>query len=555
MALCASNVLADRHEITFPVDDGIVDSQRTNLAFAHGGQIGLSIVINQSARSAKLFSFSVAEAKLISEVSLTPDFSPVDSTGRPQAILLNVHSNTGLVIVSGQDSNRIQKLMAFSADKDGLFSKLWISSFTPSSFSQIFNISFNRDGSRVYFIYNSDVEQDILFGEEQGFMRIKRSEIPGNSISTIAQNKGWFGSYSSAPVMTFSSFRQQLALIRTVDGVTIDTTDLSINEESAVLFNEARNQAIVLTHGMALVFAPKSDSLELESQVTPPAGVGSVVGQGFSHNGRFLIGYAGISIGDTKKARNEYVSYDLEQKTSHYLSVENTHSPIANGLILHPATQTIFVPLSIKVKPTPDGSFRFIHSGSRMIDIISLIADGSLARIGQVKIPNHSPGSPNPNRILGQTSSVSISATGALGFLSSQNGYLFTFDTFTGDIINDELIDSQTISSIHLLESIGLVVTANGTNKLLLVSVSTGPVVKRVQIKNGRTIIKGANFLSGARLEINGVEVDPVNRNPDNPGRELIIERGKNDFQKGESYEFVVINRDGLKSRPFTLTR
>jgi hypothetical protein len=555
LALCAATALADRREIIFPVEGGIASSQRTDLAFAYDGQIGFAIVYNQSITSAKLFSFSVVETKIISEISLAPDFSLINTSGTFQPILLNVHSNTGLVVVSGKDSSMVQKLMALSADKLGHMRKLWVDSFPACSFpSQDSNLSFNRDGSRIYFIYSTDVEHNALH-QEEGARTSAGTEVPSNLMLRWPKSGTRTNPYTSVQAETPSPFRQHLALLRVDDGRIVTTADLSINEPSSILFNEVRNQPIILASGRVFMFSPGSDLLEVEAIIEPPGDEGLIVGQGFSQNGHFLIGYAGFRIGSARKGEDVYVSYDLELRTSSHLSVENDHFPVANGMIFHPATGIMFAPLSLKVRKAPGGVFVFIPTGSRLTDVISLAADGSLARVLQVKIPNRSPRSPVPNRVWAETKSAAISTTGALGFLSSLNGYLFTFDTLTGEIINDELIDPKTIHSIHLLEHLGMLVTSNDTNKLLLVDVSTGPVVKIVEIKNGRTIIRGANFLSGARVEINGVDVDSANRNPDNPGREILIERGKKDFPRGQVFTVVVTNRDGLNSRPFTFTR
>ena len=94
----------------------------------------------------------------------------------------------------------------------------------------------------------------------------------------------------------------------------------------------------------------------------------------------------------------------------------------------------------------------------READIIGLRPDGFVTRVAQVKIPKHSLGSAGPNA-LSSYCNIEVSASGALAFIPSGNGRLFTVDTADGEIIRDVLINPiGGLVSIKLLEPLNLLV-------------------------------------------------------------------------------------------------
>ena len=121
---------------------------------------------------------------------------------------------------------------------------------------------------------------------------------------------------------------------------------------------------------------------------------------------------------------------------------------------------------------------------------------------------------------------------------------MFSFDTLTGEIVNNQLIDPTQLSYIHFLEHFNAVVCVTSKG-ITIVDVSAGPVITDVEISKRHTIIKGANLLSGARVEVNGEDLGIADRNPDNPGHEIILDRGKKHFLPGQPVNLIVINRDG----------
>jgi hypothetical protein len=215
----------------------------------------------------------------------------------------------------------------------------------------------------------------------------------------------------------------------------------------------------------------------------------------------------------------------------------------------------VLVPLSLKFKRIGENQLRKVRGTSRRSIILTFSADGTLAKTPVARMPKRSPDSHQRN-IVGSSSSIGISATGALGLLPSESGRVFAFDTSSGEIVDDLAVKPNGgLSSIQLLDPPGVIVFSRGGDKLVFVDVSTGPIIDTIEVLRTGTIIKGANFLSGVRVQINGVDLSPVSRNPDDPGHEIEINRGKRDFPRGQEFTVVVINRDGASSKPITVVR
>jgi hypothetical protein len=169
-------------------------------------------------------------------------------------------------------------------------------------------------------------------------------------------------------------------------------------------------------------------------------------------------------------------------------------------------------------------------------------------------LPRRSPGSDQGKNVIGPFNNAAMSPSGAIGFVSTHSLRLLSFDTLTGEIVNDVPLISENRTFISYSNQAGLLLYSSG-NKLVLEDVSIGPIISDAQVKGQQTIVKGANFLAGARVEINGLDLGVVNRNPENPGREIILDKGKRDFPAGQPFNVVVVNRDGLRSKAFTFQR
>lgn len=549
-ALASVTARADRREITFPRSDGEVTVWPGDIAFAHDGQVGFTLVYTNAGRAAVLFSFSPTESRVVDEFDLAPDFGIGNFL-----IAMKVHAEAGLVVVFGADSTGIPKVLALSSDREGHLRKLWLSQFSvPSVFPAGPALTFNDDGSRIYFIYDDPAPQSSLLsrGDRLDTESGITANQPRQSIALLCGALRFRG--RAPPQPTASSPRAlRLALVRAEDGSMVDTFALSFTDTSGSLFfNEVRNQLIALSGGIAYVFTPASNRLEVESSIAADFDGGE--GVDMSQNGGFLIAHAGYSPLTAKSGVNNYVVYDLELKKARTFLVNAKLFPFSNDLVFHRPTSTLFVPMKARLTQKRNGTISLVLGGFRETDILNLTAEGALTLTAQVELPEFSPESSVMNGLF-PFNNVVVSKTGALAFVASGNGRLFTIDTITGEIVNDELIDDKRLLSIHLVEPLNLLAFGTGTNKINLVGISTGPVVSSVSIKESRTIVSGKNFLTGTHIQINGVDLGLANRRADDPGHKIIINLGKKDFPRAQDFSVVVVNRDGLRSEPFTFRR
>jgi hypothetical protein len=544
LLLCVPYAFADRREIRFPVVSGRIAVHPEWIRFARDGQLGFAIEVSSQDSFAHLFSFSVTEGKIIDDFSLKPDFGA--GGGSTSSVLLKMHKETGLIVVYGHDSGNIQKVLALASDQAGHLSKLWTISYpaVPANLLPSEEVSFNTDGSKIYVIYTD----------------ITRGNPSQSTASTGKQDRRMFSIHSPFVVQPFfaaelpgaasGSVVKRVALLQADNGATIDTVTLPDGGlyDGTILFDDVHNRALALNDQSLYVFAPGSDRLEVESSIGP-APVSPNTGLAMSRDRRFVLSYAGYG-----SSGNVFYSYDLESKTMRTFAISAKFFPMSNLMTFHPATSALFAPLAGSIYDNPNGSFTVDLTGSRFASILDFMADGSLLHVGDLELPKDNPDGLGPN-VITPYNNIVVSATGAIGIVSSHNGHLFTFDTSTGEIVNDELIGIRGLRYIQLLEPLGLLVFDNGNDSLEIVDVNTGPVISDLRLKSDRTIIKGANFLRGARVQINGVDSGIANRNPDNPGHEIILSLGKRDFPRGHEFAVVVTNRDGLGSKPFTFER
>jgi len=544
LLLYIPNVIADQREITFPEDIDILNTHPGALSFVHSGQIGIINAFSSKNLSSHLFSFSVAEGKVIDEVNLSADFGTVSSDSSP-ITFMRVHSKTGVIIVYGHDPNGVQKVLAVASDGAGRFRKLWI-----ISYSQVDGlwpeVAFNEDGSKLYVVYT-----ELVSGApSQRPDLLHKRDLAVLIVQTLSRARLLFTMQppisNSAPVIP----RQRVALIRVKDGMTLATASLpDISPFGGILFDKTHKRAIALTEQSVYVLTSRGNSLEVESRIVAPEPSFNI-GLGVSRNGRYVVAYSGY---DLFNRNNTFYSYDLELKTARELSIKEEYFPESNLMTFYRRTNTLFVPLSGVIN-IADSNTADPLVGSRRANIITIATDGVLLQAANVELPEHSPGARGPNAITG-FNNIEISASGALGFVSSHNGRLFAFDTLTGEIVNDEPMDFNGLRYIQLLKSHNLLIADNARNKLVITDVSTGPVITSVLVKGNRTIIKGKNFLAGARVQINGEDLGIANRALSKPGRRITIPRGENDFPQGQEFSVVVVNRDGLSSQPFTFKR
>lgn len=563
LMVSGSTARADRRKLVFPIGH-TVSATAERLAFSYGGRVGLATasIQKEGERYGLVYSFSVPEARIIDDFDLRPDFG---SSRHSKLPLMSVHSETGLVMLYGADSNGILKLLALSAGQSGLLSKLWAISFPAGSLSaSLSGLAFNADGSRIYFIHRYPTSQSALPGTESAETP---DVLPVEIHTAIASPDEDDSSAPEDGVMVkprAGSPTLHITLLRAQDGAMLATTDLpdvGITGETSfhgwLIFDDARNRALAMAGRLMHVFAPGSDSLEIETSIdAKQLDVSDLIGKAISKDGRFVVGLYGYEVRTSTKGGGQMmlVSFDLDLKTAVAFSIKSRFTTDANAWTHHRPTDTLYVPLSLTYKRN-ERRIGQIRGTSRRSLILTFSADGTLIKSSTARVPKRSPDSSEPN-IVGSFNSIGISATGALGVLSTENGRVFAFDTASGEIVNDLAVKPNGgLSSIQLLDPPGVIVFRTRGNKLAFVEVSTKPIIDAIEVLSDRTIIKGANFLSGARVQIDGVELNVTRRNPEDPGREITIKRAKRDFPRGQEFTVVVTNRDGASSKTIIFAR
>ena len=412
LLLNASSVLAERREIQFPISDGLFSGHPSVLAFTPDGRIGFALVSDQKDGSGVLFSFSVSERKIIDEFDLKSDFGVRVDIKAP-IILMKKDSRVALILLYGISiPDGIQKIVAVAHDLTGHLSKQWAISYTAGSVWP--DVALNQDGSRIYVAHTSQqTGVPDKHRQARGHMFEKTSDDP--SVRNV----------------------QHLDLVRSEDGTTLAKATLSdAGDDVSVVFDEVNNRVIALAGTSANLFTSTNDILRLEATIGPTPELLTVFAPVITQDCRFVIGYSGFTGDAAGHAGNKFVSYDLERLTSRIFFIEDEFFPGTTLLTFHRATGALLVPLSAGFKEEPDGSVTFSFTSSRQGHIIAVGSDGSLQQRPDVMLPKRSPGGLGRN-VIGPFNNMTISPTGALGFVSTHSGRLISFDTLTGEIVND----------------------------------------------------------------------------------------------------------------------
>jgi hypothetical protein len=547
--------------LMFPVDDGALLAAPGFAASLFGGRVGLALSITGSPQSVKLFSFGVVESAIVDQVDLETDFGESASPFLPLANL-KVNESSGLVLVYGQNADGTQRLVALKAGLDGHLQRLWnISLPVNALLAAGSDLAISTDGSRIGWIYylptSSQTSSPFLSrSADREMQRIDefaqtKRERPVLVRASPSQTPGFWNAgdlREDAQV----PFERHLGLIRAEDGVQLDSVELSTATIFAsVYFDDLHDRIVALADQIAYVFEPDLDALAIQRTINAETIAPDLTGVGVSADGRFLVAYGGYLIGTSS---NVYVTFDLELGQFLELDLNEPLSPISNGFTFYPRTGVVFAPLlgAFQAGPSGGGSFRI--GGTREGDILALSPDGTLSRIANFKIPKHSNGDSEENALSGY-SNVEVSESGALAFIPSRNGHLFTFDASSGEIIEDNTISSE-LKSILLIEASNRLLASDfSSNRILVLQSETAPVISSVKVKKHKTLVNGENFLSGAQISIDGGSLGVATRSAENPGGQLVLSLGKKDFPRGRDFSFVVTNRDGRDSQPFTLHR
>lgn len=111
LMVSGSTARAEQRKLVFP--NTTVSAAPERLAFAYGGRVGFATasVRKEGEHYGLLYSFSVPEARIIDDFDLRPDFDLSKPSKLP---VMKVHSETGIVMLYGLDSNGIPTARAFS---------------------------------------------------------------------------------------------------------------------------------------------------------------------------------------------------------------------------------------------------------------------------------------------------------------------------------------------------------------------------------------------------------------------------------------------------------
>ncbi len=496
LLFCIYSSFADRREIV--ISKGEISSHPSTLVFVHQERVGIALAYSPEVSVIQLLSFSTQTGMLLDAFDLKQDFGFQNNVLTIFAAL-KTYSETGTVIAYGLGVSSAQRIVCLKVDENGHFTKNWATSYPPVGGLHP-ELTFSDTGSRIYILHN----------------QIKSTS---GSSGTVAQTDLY------------------LDLVNAENGSLLDQKLLA-GIGQTILFNKLTKNAVITAGSAIYLINSDNDRLSLTAQIAPPASLAvpiSGYGLAISKNGRFLITYAGHT---SEPAGNIFISYDMEMKTSRLLSIANPASAALNTNIYSPLMDTLFTPLY----------------QSRTANIIALTASGELQHLADVTLPKRSPKDSSPNFIA--ENNVALSPSMAIGFLALNSGLVFSFDTLTGEILdmNVGLLQPDREHYIQIIEQQNATLVArDGANKIVLIDVGVAPQIEAIQLKKKRAIIQGKNFLSGLRVQINGVVVANAERNPANPGHEITINLRRKDLPKGQDIVFTVVNRDGLTSKPFTI--
>jgi len=533
--------------------DGVPADAPQRLAVAYAGTIGFTTVMDPGDFSWRLFSFSTSTGQIADRVDLTADFGK-GLNGGNLLIALVADDTTGLVAAVGRDAGAIQKVVMFASDPAGHLSRRWALVLSAAIGPEIFpSVAFNDDGTRLYVDYV--VAQPWMSKTSAG--RPKPERLTQNQVHVHRSGGSSVLDLVGLPSADDSQGAvDHVALLRTSDGSLSDEAQVGGGRFLRGMMFDKPNNRLIMTVDATLYLVPGDpDHLTLATKIGPvgdrqdPLGPSSLIGL---QDGRFLISYGGFIADDSgngEGSANFFFSTDLEGGTTTALAVNGLALPSSDSVTMDSPARTVLVPYSFKAQISK-GSVTVMSKGSHLVDLISIKEDGSLERRGSANLPK----TPAQANLITLFNNVVISASGAMAFVSTASGNMFTLDTQTGEVVNRISLDPQFLTYLVLIQQTDKIVFNNG-NSLMIMDAPDRPLVSGMTVKAGRSVIRGANFLQGVRVTVNGVDVVGADRSATDPGGELIIPKGKRDFPPGQQFNVVIINRDGSVSDDFVLVR
>jgi hypothetical protein len=504
--VCAYPTRASSRDILFPFQGGYIVGDSNSLAFVSDGRLGFALLVGSDNVERRLFSFSTEDSSIIDGMDITPDFSAGGGGAQilPQ-VSMKVDEPASVVLLYGTDTGLRQRVIGFAFNQTGRLTRLWATTYdAPQILSNGAELTLSGDGSGIFVIYSSSVE---------------------------------------------GSARCSLDLLDARSGMVLARADLTQSQSAAraVVLDDTHNRVVVLCDQTVLAVRRTTGPLQIDSQInytgTQRLGFFPL---GVAQNGRFLITYASFTQPPgADDGANVYVVYDLEALQSREFHFDSALFPASNQIAFNSAAG-LAIDAPIAGYQHSDGGLELIIKPRRSLELYSLNSEGVLTRTMELEVPKASGAIFN---------GPLLSRSGAMGVVPTVTGRLLSLDTSTGEIVGDKSIGGNAQTSVQLIESRRLLSFTDGTNKLTLVDMNTGPTIEGVKVRGSNTTLTGTNFLAGARVQINGMEVEGATRSPDDPGHIITIGRGKRDFPSGQSFSISVINRDGLASEPFLLMR
>jgi hypothetical protein len=500
LVMYGSAARANSREIQFPFTGGYLVGDPNSLAFTPDGKLGFALLIGADNIGRRLFSFSVTDSNVVSVAEIASDLAGTGGAGFVPAISISVDYRAGLLFVYGTDTATNEKVICFAFDHVGELTRLWSANYAgPQILSSGTELAFSTDGSRAFIVYSHSERGTVV---------------------------------------------NRLDLLDAVSGTVLATADLTSSQPLAlaVLLDDSHSRAVALCDQAAFIFKPATDVLEIDSRIDFGARA-PLSAVGLSSGGRFFVTYAGFRRTALNGGVNIYRVYDLNLLRAMEFEFPAPLFPASNQIAFNARTGTI---ADAPIAGFQGGGFQITLKPRRSLEIYNLAADGVLTRTFDIQTPK-----PDGGIFSGPV----LSGSGALGLIPTVTGKLLSFDMLTGELIGNQFIGGNTATVIQLVESQQLLSFTDGTNKLTLVDMNTGPTIENVKARGSNTTITGTNFLAGVRVQINGMDVEGATRSPDDPGHIITIGRGKRDFPSGQSFSISVTNRDGLASEPFVLTR
>jgi hypothetical protein len=113
------------------------------------------------------------------------------------------------------------------------------------------------------------------------------------------------------------------------------------------------------------ILTPERDGVRIEWTADAPTGFSAMRAAEISQDGRFLFGYGGSSVYlEPPLSTNNFMALDLRTKEFHTLYLNGKIGPAGDSVTLDPATGTLFVPYSVKVRIKKNSSLLSVAAAS-----------------------------------------------------------------------------------------------------------------------------------------------------------------------------------------------